>query len=154
MRLRFAAVAYFTVSTGAAQGFTLESTFRRLWAERPELIGVTGRSLPSLCATTQGMGRPPPMVEIVNGFPMLQWLKAKLEELTREDLQGLLDQTAGAGLSRSVVAHLRWQMHAIFRLAIGEGQSLEIPLWAYRYRRTCCAERENGNFRLKMFTGL
>jgi len=44
-----------------------------------------------------------------------------LAELTRADLQGLLDRTASAGLSRSVVAHLRWQMHAIFRLAMGEG---------------------------------
>jgi integrase len=44
-----------------------------------------------------------------------------LEDLKRADLQGLLDRTASAGLSRSVVAHLRWQMHAIFRLAMGEG---------------------------------
>ena len=50
-----------------------------------------------------------------------------LEELTRVDLQGLLDQTAEAGLSRSVVAHLRCQMHAIVRLAMGEGAIARDP---------------------------
>jgi len=44
-----------------------------------------------------------------------------LEELTREDLQGLLDRKAAGGLSRSVVNHLRWQMHAVFELAMGDG---------------------------------
>lgn len=60
-----------------------------------------------------------------------------LEELTRGDLQGLLDRTAGAGLSGSVVGHLRWQINAIFRLAMGEGViarnptlGLSVPKWA------------------------
>lgn len=44
-----------------------------------------------------------------------------LDELTRQDLQDLLDRKAGAGLSRSVVNHLRWQLHAIFELAMGDG---------------------------------
>jgi integrase len=44
-----------------------------------------------------------------------------LEKVTREELQALLDVKAAAGLSRSVVEHLRWQMRAIFRLAMGDG---------------------------------
>jgi integrase len=44
-----------------------------------------------------------------------------LEELTREDLQGLLDRKAASGLSQSIVNHLRWQMRAIFELAMGDG---------------------------------
>ena len=44
-----------------------------------------------------------------------------LDELTRQDLQELLDQKAASGLSRSVVNHLRWQLHAIFKLAMGDG---------------------------------
>jgi integrase len=46
------------------------------------------------------------------------WL---LESLSREELQSVLDVKAVEGLSRSVVDHLRWQMRAIFRLAMGDG---------------------------------
>lgn len=44
-----------------------------------------------------------------------------IDELTRHDLQDLLDRKAASGLSRSVVNHLRWQLHAIFELAMGDG---------------------------------
>jgi integrase len=44
-----------------------------------------------------------------------------LEQLTREDLQGLLDRTAADGLSYSVVDHMRWQLRSIFQLAMGDG---------------------------------
>jgi integrase len=44
-----------------------------------------------------------------------------LRSLVREDLQALLDREAAAGRSASIVNHLRWQMHAIFRLAMGDG---------------------------------
>jgi integrase len=44
-----------------------------------------------------------------------------LDALTRQDLQDLLDRKAASGLSRSVVNHLRWQLHAIFKLALGDG---------------------------------
>jgi integrase len=64
-----------------------------------------------------------------------------LGSLTREDLQGLLDHKAAAGLSASVVNHLRWQMNAIFRLAMGDGavsvnptMGLSVPV--------CAAPRE------------
>jgi hypothetical protein len=38
-----------------------------------------------------------------------------------DDLQEMLDRKAAFGLSRSVVNHLRWQLHAIFELAMGDG---------------------------------
>ena len=44
-----------------------------------------------------------------------------IDELDRHDLQELLDRKAASGLSRSVVNHLRWQIHAIFGLAMGDG---------------------------------
>jgi integrase len=44
-----------------------------------------------------------------------------LGSLVREDLQSVLDCESAAGRSASVVNHLRWQMHAIFRLAMGDG---------------------------------
>ncbi len=44
-----------------------------------------------------------------------------LDQLTRHDLQDLLDRVAASGRSRSVVKHLLWQFHAIFEMAMGEG---------------------------------
>jgi integrase len=44
-----------------------------------------------------------------------------IDELTRHDLQEMLDRKAASGLSQSVVNHLRWQLHAIFKLAMGDG---------------------------------
>src|SRR5262249_23704654 len=65
-----------------------------------------------------------------------------LEELTREDLQSLLDIKAAAGLSRSVVDHLRWQMHAIFRLAMGEGAIPYNPTHGLSVPRCAAQPRE------------
>ena len=65
-----------------------------------------------------------------------------IEELTREDLQGLLDRTAASGLSRSVVAHLRWQMQAIFRLAMGEGVVSRNPTLGLSVPRFAAEPRE------------
>ncbi len=44
-----------------------------------------------------------------------------IDGISRHDLQDLLDRKAATGLSRSVVNHLRWQLHSIFRLASGDG---------------------------------
>jgi integrase len=46
---------------------------------------------------------------------------AQLQTLKRDPLQQFLDNKAAAGLSFSVVAHLRWDLRAIFRLAVHEG---------------------------------
>jgi integrase len=44
-----------------------------------------------------------------------------ISEIRRDELQALLDRTAGIGRSRSIVDHLRWQLRSIFRLAMGDG---------------------------------
>ncbi len=50
-----------------------------------------------------------------------------LGSFTREELQALLDEKAASGLSYSVVAHLRWDLRQIFRLAVAEGYILRSP---------------------------
>lgn len=44
-----------------------------------------------------------------------------LSAVTRKELQALLDRKAAAGLSFSVVAHIRWQLRAILRMAKSDG---------------------------------
>lgn len=44
-----------------------------------------------------------------------------ISELAREELQKFLDRKASAGISKSVLSHLYWQLHAVFRLAMGDG---------------------------------
>jgi len=44
-----------------------------------------------------------------------------LASITRHELQAHLDQKAEAGLSVSVVGHVRWQLAAIFDMAEGDG---------------------------------
>ncbi len=43
--------------------------------------------------------------------------RCELKDLTRDRLQTFLDKKAQAGLSRSVVSHLRWDLNAIFKMA-------------------------------------
>lgn len=51
----------------------------------------------------------------------------KLQSITLNALQDFLNKKAKSGLSRSVVAHLRWDLRAIFRLALAEGYALRDP---------------------------
>lgn len=44
-----------------------------------------------------------------------------LSSMTRDELQTLLDRKAAAGLSYSIVGHLRWDLKQIFGLAFAEG---------------------------------
>lgn len=44
-----------------------------------------------------------------------------LHSLTRKRLQHLLDDLAQAGKSSSIVGHVRWQLSAIFTMAVGDG---------------------------------
>lgn len=44
-----------------------------------------------------------------------------LGSFKREELQDMLDQKAASGLSYSVVAHIRWDLRQIFRMAVAEG---------------------------------
>jgi integrase len=50
-----------------------------------------------------------------------------LGSFNRDELQDLLDAKAQAGLSYSVVAHLRWDLRQIFRMAVQEGHLLRNP---------------------------
>lgn len=43
-----------------------------------------------------------------------------LNTFTRDELQSFLDAKASDGLSRSIVAHLRWDLRQIFRMAMAE----------------------------------
>jgi hypothetical protein len=45
----------------------------------------------------------------------------QIQSVTHDLLQRYLEQKAGRGLSFSVVDHLRWDLRAIFRLAVQEG---------------------------------
>jgi integrase len=50
-----------------------------------------------------------------------------LGSFNRDELQTMLDQKAESGLSYSVVAHLRWDLRQIFRMAVSEGHILRNP---------------------------
>lgn len=50
-----------------------------------------------------------------------------LGSFNREELQNLLDEKAASGLSHSMVAHLRWDLRQIFRMAVNEGHILRNP---------------------------
>ena len=45
----------------------------------------------------------------------------QLHRLGLRELQGFLNSKAKSGLSRSIVAHLRWDLSAIFKVALAEG---------------------------------
>lgn len=45
----------------------------------------------------------------------------RLGSITRRELQAHLDLKAASGLSGSVVGHIRWQLVAIFAMAVGDG---------------------------------
>ena len=51
-------------------------------------------------------------------FPAFE--HCELKDLTREPLQQFLDERARSGLSKSVVSHLRWDLNAIFKMAVDD----------------------------------
>jgi integrase len=61
----------------------------------------------------------------VHLFPI--YSERTLGSFNRDELQTLLDEKAAAGLSYSVVAHLRWDLRQIFRMASMEGHILRNP---------------------------
>lgn len=50
-----------------------------------------------------------------------------LGSFNREELQTMLDGKAASGLSYSIVAHLRWDLRQILRMAVSEGYILRNP---------------------------
>jgi integrase len=72
-----------------------------------------------------------------------------LGSFTREELQTLLEEKARAGFSYSIVAHLRWDLRQIFRMAVSEGfiarnpaELLFIPREAKRPEHTAMTREE------------
>jgi integrase len=53
--------------------------------------------------------------------------KRTLGSFTRDELQTLLDEKSANGFSYSMVAHLRWDLRQIFRMAVSEGYILRNP---------------------------
>jgi len=53
--------------------------------------------------------------------------KCELGRLRRDELQQFLDRKATAGLSYSVVAHLRWDLRQILRMAVTDGYIRQNP---------------------------
>ncbi|MCH8268868.1 MAG: site-specific integrase [Acidobacteria bacterium] len=60
-----------------------------------------------------------------------------LRSVTRDDLQSFLDAKAAAGLSFSVVDHLRWDLNSIFALAANDGLVAGNPAEALFTPREC-----------------
>jgi integrase len=58
---------------------------------------------------------------------MTQYEQRTLGSFSRDELQDLLDAKAQVGLSYSVVAHLRWDLRQVFRMAVQEGHLLRNP---------------------------
>jgi integrase len=72
-----------------------------------------------------------------------------LGSFNREELQTMLDEKAASGLSYSVVAHLRWYLRQILRMAVSEGyiprnpaELLFIPREAKRPEHTAMSREE------------
>jgi integrase len=55
------------------------------------------------------------------------YAELSLGSISREALQDYLDAKAKAGLSYSIVAHLRWDLRQVFRMAVQEGHLLRNP---------------------------
>ena len=58
-------------------------------------------------------------------FPVFE--ERKLGSFGRDELQDLLDAKASVGLSYSTVAHLRWDLRQVFRMAVQEGHIVRNP---------------------------
>lgn len=59
-------------------------------------------------------------------YHLAEFGEMKLEAMTLKVLQAFLNRKAGE-LSRSVVAHLRWDLRTVFRLALAEGYAERDP---------------------------
>src|SRR5436309_58929 len=74
--------------------------------------------------------------QIVKSHLIREFGKDLLHAIGRERLQDFLDRKA-LDLSSSVVAHLRWFLNAIFKLAMSDGLMLNNPAAELRVPRTC-----------------
>jgi integrase len=74
--------------------------------------------------------------QIIKSHLIPEFGKCLLHSVRREELQDFLDRKAGE-LSGSVVAHLRWFLNAVFKLAMSDGLMLNNPAAELRIPRTC-----------------
>lgn len=58
---------------------------------------------------------------------LAEFSKTPLKAITLKTLQAFLGRKAASELSRSTVAHLRWDLRAIFKLAVAEGYAPRDP---------------------------
>ena len=65
--------------------------------------------------------------QIINSHIIEPLGSRQLSTITRKELQAHLDVVAAKGLSYSVVAHVRWQLVAIFDMAQGDGLTVHNP---------------------------
>jgi integrase len=84
----------------------------RQYVESEYLIVKTRVWKASTAATTE---------QIIETHILADLGERALSSLTRRDLQAHLDTKAAADLSASVVGHVRWQLVAIFAMAVGDG---------------------------------
>lgn len=66
-------------------------------------------------------------VNRVNVHLVSEFGQRELSGIKRDELQDLLDGKAGAGLSFSVIDHLRWDLKQIFDMALAEGHVQRNP---------------------------
>jgi integrase len=74
--------------------------------------------------------------QIIKSHLLPEFGRSLLHSICREDLQDFLDRKAEE-LSGSVVAHLRWFLNALFKLAMSDGVMLNNPAAELRIPRKC-----------------
>jgi hypothetical protein len=74
--------------------------------------------------------------QIVKSHLIPEFGRDLLHAIGREELQDFLDRKA-LGLSSSPVAHLRWFLNGIFKLAVSDGLVLNNPAAQLRIPKNC-----------------
>jgi hypothetical protein len=73
----------------------------------------------------------------VKRYLVAEFEKRSLGSFCRDHLQDFLDRRAADGLSYSTVAHLRWDMRQIFKMAVAEGFLMRNPAELLFVPREC-----------------
>jgi len=102
---------------GASSATHSAVTLRR-FVEDDYLIVQNRRWKESTRATTE---------QIIETHILAPFGNRVLASITRRELQAHLDSKATAGLSSSLVGHIRWQLAAIFKMALADGLILVNP---------------------------
>ena len=114
------------INSGAAQGPKQVYTFEQF---------IEGVYLP-FCRRSWKESTTGTSEQIVKSHLIPEFGKDLLHAIRREELQDLLDRKA-LELSSSPVAHLRWFLSGIFKLAVSDGLLLNNPAAALRIPKKC-----------------